>query len=66
MNNNLFKLTNTVTGEVKYCIRMSHVIPLIGAYPSIMYIIKRSGKFKDWIVEEVDGTNIPYGDIYKP
>lgn len=66
MNNKLFKLTNTTTGEVKYCMKVTHATAVMGAYPSLIYTIKISGKFKDWIFEEIDGTNIPYGDIYKP
>lgn len=66
-DNNLIKITNNVTGEVRYFTKDIYVCKWIGCpIPSLTGIIaNNSRKYVNWKYEIVDGSNILYKDINK-
>ena len=65
MNNRLFKIVNTKTCEPYYVIRPTHIAYILDVNTSMVYSIVKNKGYKHWEVTEIDGTNIPYGKIWK-
>lgn len=64
-NNNLIKITNTQTNEVRYFTKNNHVCSYIGCGLLTLGMIKqgRSKTYKHYVYEIVDGSEIKYKDI---
>lgn len=62
---NLYKLTNTETGQIYYCLTPTSFCDIIGCAQSTRYAFSKTGKFKQWKLELIDGKHIEWGDIYK-
>lgn len=64
-NNNLIKISNILTGEVKYFTKDSYVREHIGCSISALTQIKSGGspKYQNWKYQIIDGSEIKYKDI---
>lgn len=65
LSNFLYKVCDTETGEVNYCMNLSQVCMIVGASGGQRYAIMKNKKYKNYTVEEIDGELIPWGKIYK-
>lgn len=63
--NDLYKLTNTETGDVYYCIKATDYCKIAGCSQATRYSFELHGKWRDWRIETIDGTHIEWGQIYK-
>lgn len=64
-NNNLIKITNILTKEVKYFTKDSYVCKYIGCSNTALsgVISGNSPKYQNWKYEIVDGSEIKYKNI---
>lgn len=63
--NDLYKLTNTETGQIYYCLTPTSYCDITGCAQSYRYKFAVAGKYKHWKLELIDGKHIEWGDIYK-
>lgn len=64
-DNNLIKITNVLTKEVRYFTKDSYVREYIGCSVTALTQLKSGGspKYQNWKYELVDGGEIKYKDI---
>ncbi len=64
-NNNVIRITNTETGEIKYFTKDTYVQNYIGCSQTSMPLIKagKSRNYANFKYEIVDGGEIKYKDI---
>lgn len=65
LSNKLYKVYDTITGEVNYCMNLSQVCMIVGASNGQRYSFLKNQKYKNFTIEEIDGASIPWGKIYK-
>ena len=69
LTNDLYYVKNVDTGKVYYCMMLAHVREITGfSYMRLYKMMDRpekDGTYNGWHIKSVDGTNIPYGQIYK-
>ncbi len=65
LTDELYKLTNTETGEVYYCITPTDYCTIVGCSQAQRYKFGVDGKWRNWKLEVIDGSKIKWGDIYK-
>ena len=63
--NKLYKVTNILDNSVIYCINLSHVCYYIGCNVATRYTLTSKGYYKNFKIEEIDGSDIKWSQIYK-
>lgn len=63
-DNNLFKMTNCETGEIKYFTSINRIANYFNVQRIQVEVpYKRCGKYKNYDIEIIDGSEIKYKDI---
>ena len=68
LDQNLIRVTNERTGDVRYFTKDSYVCQYIGCAPITLNQIKSGksmGKYRDFVYDVVDGSMILWKDINK-